>query len=80
MLGWLAQPASVQPVRVSRLSPGFAPNKFSYLSRVEPQREYDVPVVYGAMDGPVISRRTQCDLSIIVGLFVYAWCACGVRV
>jgi hypothetical protein len=72
--------SSIPGNRNSRLSPGFVPNKFSYLSRVEPQREYDVLVVYGAMDRPVISRRTRCDLSIVVGLFVYAWCECGVRV
>jgi hypothetical protein len=44
--------SSIPGNRNSRLSPGFASNKFSYLSRVEPQREYDVPVVYGSMDGP----------------------------
>jgi hypothetical protein len=38
--------------RNSRLSPGFALNKFSYLSRVTPQREYDMPIVYEVMDGP----------------------------
>ena len=29
---------------------------------------------------PVISRRTRFDLSVVVGLFVYVWCECGVRV
>jgi len=33
-------------LRISGLSPGFA------LSRVEPQRECDVPVAYGTMVGP----------------------------
>jgi hypothetical protein len=70
--------SSIHVNRNSRLSPGFAPNKFSYLSRVEPQWEYDVLVVYGAVDGPVISWSTWYDLSIVVGLFVYAWCKCGV--
>jgi hypothetical protein len=44
--------SSIRRNRNLRLSPGFAPNNFCCLSRVEPQREYVVPVVYGAMDGP----------------------------
>jgi hypothetical protein len=58
VLGWLAQPARVQPARVRFV--GIAtcvfhrglPLIISVLSRVEPQREYVVPVIYGAMDGP----------------------------
>jgi len=35
----------------------------------------------GSWLDPVISQRTQfSDLSIVVGLFVYAWYECGVRV
>jgi hypothetical protein len=63
-----------------RLSPGLAPNNFCYLSRVELQREYDVSVVYGAMDGPDdLTKDTMwfvCSCRFVRVRVVWVWCAC----
>ena len=57
-------------------SPGTVfPNNFYSLSRVEPQRDCDAPVTYGALEVSVISRRTQSSyLCVVVGLVVHVWC------
>ena len=52
MLGLCRPEFELLWLRISGLSPGFAPNKFHWLSRVEPQRECDAPVAYGAIVGP----------------------------
>jgi hypothetical protein len=53
VLGWLAQPARVRFVGIATcVFHRGLPLIISVLSRVEPQREYVVPVIYGAMDGP----------------------------
>ena len=44
-------------------------------------REYNASVVYGAMDGPGdLTKARSSDLSVVVGLSMYTWCECGVRV
>jgi len=39
-------------------------------------------VAYGALDGPgdFTKDAMRFVLSVVVGLFVYVWCECGVRV
>jgi hypothetical protein len=50
--GVQATDASSIPGSYSCLSPGLDPNKFRLPLTQEPQREYDAPVAYGAMDRP----------------------------
>ena len=48
---------------------------------MEPQRDCDAPVAYGALEVSVISRRTRSlYLCVVVGLVVLVWCVCGVCV
>jgi len=45
------------------------------------QWEYNMPVVYGAIDGSGdFSKDRIFGLSIVVGLFIFAWSECGARV
>ena len=45
------------------------------LSRVEPQRDCDTSVAYGALEVLVISRRTRSSyLCVVIGLVVHIWC------
>jgi hypothetical protein len=42
---------------------------------VEPQRDCNVPVVYGAMDGPGdLKKERGCYLCVVVGLVVHKQC------
>ena len=76
-------PTSVRtPGSTLVFSPGTVfPNNFYSLSRVEPQRDCDAPVTYGALEVSVISRRTRSSyLCVVVGLIVHVWCECDVHV
>jgi hypothetical protein len=44
--------SSIRRNRNLHLSLGFIPNNFYCFSRVKPQREYDVSIVYGGIDRP----------------------------
>ena len=50
-------------------------NNFYGLSHVEPQRDCDASIAYGALEVSVISRRTRSSyLCVVVGLVVHVWC------
>jgi len=68
-------------LRISGLSLGFAPNNIMLPLAWSHKGMRRASSSTGSWLDPVISQRTRSsDLSIVIGLFMYAWCECGVRV
>ena len=81
--GGLAAGASSNPSIRTRVSHrGSPPNKIMLpLMRGATKKMWRAPSPTDLWLDPVISQRTQSsDLSVVVGLFVYGWCACVVWV
>ena len=81
--GGLATTASSNPgIRSRVFHRGLSPNKIPLpLIRGAIKRMRCAPSPTVSWLDLVISQRTRSgDLDVVVGLFVYAWCECGVRV